>query len=98
MLGTDHSGQPKVQASLGEAEVCRLEKKIIPQLLHRRWKIRRDFSRRYLWLLSNGVDHKLVHRKPTTFLKESHHLGIKGAERVQEEKRSFVSQSFLQKK
>ena len=40
----------------------------------------------------------MVHRKPTTFLKESHHLGIKGAERVQEEKRSLVSQSFLQKK
>lgn len=40
-----------------------------------------------MWFLSNEVNDQLIHRKPTTFLRELYHRGLKGLETAQNKKK-----------
>lgn len=51
-----------------------------------------------VWLLSNGVYFILIHRNLTKSLKELCQIGLKGAERPQNEKRLLDFQSSISRK
>lgn len=72
-------------------------RELFHSLPHRKSKTGKGFSRRHLWvcLLSNGVYCKLIWRKPTKFLKECHHLEMKGIGRLPPPKKEIFGSPIL---